>query len=232
MKIFIYEADQIIPIEGLYEYLGGSGGIIFSNAEQEIQNFDSREVIRLLESRNLDTAIFYIPSKIQDQFVELVNQQLTHQWEEDNSNVSIGDIGLIGNDPLSQFLEKMVLKVVKPKGYETTEEANRFDKTVDVSYLNAVENIEDKIVKAIERTQHQNQIMWKHFLMTLSVGVIVIVIFFGLYGMTMQPSTNEFQEQEREVINKNSIALKQFLLQLEPGNRIVIVATYDAEKTS
>jgi hypothetical protein len=98
MKILVYEADQIVPIDGLYEHLGGDR-IIFSNADQEIQNFDNREVIRLLESRNLDTAIFYIPSKIQDQFVELVNQQLT-QWEEDNSNLSIGDIGLIGNDQL------------------------------------------------------------------------------------------------------------------------------------
>jgi hypothetical protein len=226
MKILVYDADQIVPIDGLYEHLGGDR-IIFSNADQEIQNFDSQEVIRLLKSSHLDTAIFYIPSKIQDQFVELVNQQLTHQWEEDNSNLSIGNIGLIGNDQLSQFFDKMVLKkVVKPKGYETTEEDNRFENTGDASYLNAVENVGDKvenvgdkIAKEIKRTQQ------------ISMGIIVIVIFFGLYGMITQSPTNESQEPEkREVINKNPIKLEQFLSKLEPGNRIVIVATYDAEK--
>jgi hypothetical protein len=238
MKILVYDADQIVPIDGLYEHLGGDR-IIFSNADQEIQNFDSKEVSRLLKSSHLDTAIFYIPSKIQDQFVELVNQQLTHQWEEDNSNLSIGNIGLIGNDQLSQFFDKMVLKkVVKPKGYETTEEGNRFDNIGEASYLNPVENIEDKIVEAIERTLHQNQIMWKkflwkHFLMTLSVGVIVIfVIFFGLSRMITQPSTDKSPEPEkREVINKNpTTTLAKFLSELEPGNRIVIVAISDTEK--
>jgi hypothetical protein len=206
MKIFVYEADEIVPIEGLYEWLGDSGRIIFSNADQAIQHFDSREVLRLLGSINFDTVIFYIPSQIQDQFVELVNQQITNQWEEDNNvNLSIGDIGLIGNDELSQFFEKMVLeRVVKPKGYETSEpkegvkEGVRFEKTVD-AYLNAIENFGDKIAKAIEsKTQNKPQIMWKDFL-TLSVGVVVIIaVIFWLYRMTTQPPFNEFHELKNE----------------------------------
>ena len=48
--------------------------------------------------------------------------------------------------------------------------------------------------------------------------------------MIMQPSTDESQEQEkREVINKNP-PLAKFLSELEPGNRIVIVAISDTEK--
>ncbi len=113
MKILVYEADQIVPIEGLYEWLGGYDRIIFSNAEQKIQNFDSREVKRLLGSINFDTVIFYIPSNIQDQFVKLVNSQFQITgWQEDNTvKFSIKDIGLIGNDALSRFFDIMTLRV-------------------------------------------------------------------------------------------------------------------------
>jgi len=111
MKILVYEADKIIPIEGLYEWLGDSGSIIFSNADQKIQHFDNREVIRLLESINFDTVIFYIPLSIQNQFVKLVNSQFhITEWQKDNTvKFSIEDIGLIGENALSRFFDKMRL---------------------------------------------------------------------------------------------------------------------------
>jgi len=118
MKILVYEADKIVPFEGLYEWLGDSGSIIFSNAEQKIQNFDSKEVIRLLGSINFDTIIFYIPLSIQNQFVKLVNEQFhITEWQEDKTvKFSIDDIRLIGNDVLSRFFEKMRLIVgLSPK---------------------------------------------------------------------------------------------------------------------
>jgi hypothetical protein len=118
MKILVYEATEIVPFEGLYEWLGDSDRIIFSNAAQEIQNFDSREVIRLLESINFDTVIFYIPSQRRDPFVKLVNQQFKiTEWQEDNTvKFSIKNIGLIGKDALSRFFEKMRLIVgLSPK---------------------------------------------------------------------------------------------------------------------
>jgi DNA repair exonuclease SbcCD ATPase subunit len=211
MKIFVYEAAEIVPIEGLYEWLGDSGRIIFSNADKEIQNFDSREVIRLLESSNLDTAIFYVPSKIQEQFVELVNQQITNQWEEDNNvNVSTEDIGLIGNEQLSQFFKKMVLKkVIKPKGYETSEAKNivRFDEETAVcACLNAIEGFGDKIAEAIKsNTQSMPKTLWNNsgFLTTLWVGVTVIVtitvaVIFLISRMITQPPFNEFHELKNE----------------------------------
>ncbi|RKZ40254.1 MAG: hypothetical protein DRR16_05920 [Candidatus Parabeggiatoa sp. nov. 3] len=118
MKILVYETTEIVPIDGLYEWLGDSGSIIFSNADQAIQNFDSKEVIRLLGSINFDTVIFYIPLSIQNQFVKLVNQQFNiTEWQEDNTvKFSIDDIRLIGKDVLSRFFEKMRLIVgLSPK---------------------------------------------------------------------------------------------------------------------
>ncbi len=206
MKILVYEAEQIVPIEGLYESLGDSGRIIFSNADQAIQDFDSREVLRLLESIDFETAIFYIPSKIQDQFVELVNQQITNQWEEDNNlNVSIGEIGLIGNDQLSQFFKKLVLKkVVKQKGYETSEYEQGVHENTGDGTLNTVDNIVDKIAKAIEvGTQNQTKIMWKNsvfltLLVVIAVIVAVIITPIWLSRMTTQPPFHEFHELKTE----------------------------------
>ena len=113
MKILVYEADEIVPIESSYEWLGDSGRIIFSNADQEIQNFDSKEVIRLLGGINFDTVIFYVPLRIQNQFVKLVNSQFQEKitgWQEDNTvKFSIKDIGIIGDDILSRFFNKMRL---------------------------------------------------------------------------------------------------------------------------
>jgi hypothetical protein len=123
MKILVYEADEIVPIEGLYEWLGDSGRVIFSNAEKEIQNFE-REVIRLLEGIHFDTVIFYIPLSIQNQFVKLVNQQFhLTEWQEDNTvNFSIDDIGLFGNGALSRFFSQMRLIVgLTPKVLQKTD---------------------------------------------------------------------------------------------------------------
>ncbi len=124
MKILVYEADEIVPIKGLYEWLGDSGRIIFSNAEQKIQNFDSREVIRLLGSINFDTVIFYIPLSIQNQFVKLVNSQFQiTEWQKDNTvKFSINDIGIIGENALSRFFEKMRLLVGLSPKKECSEE--------------------------------------------------------------------------------------------------------------
>jgi len=123
MKILVYETTEIVPIDGLYEWLGDSGSIIFSNADQAIQNFDSKEVIRLLGSINFDTVIFYIPLSIQNQFVKLVNQQFNiTEWQEDNTvNFSIHQIGLIGKDALYKFLDTMKLIVGLSPKKECTE---------------------------------------------------------------------------------------------------------------
>jgi hypothetical protein len=241
MKILVYEAEEIVPIEGLYEWLGDSGRIIFSNADQAIQDFDSREVIRLLESIDFDTVIFYIPSKIQDRFVELVNQQITHQWEEDNTvNVSIGDIGLIGNDQLSQFFDHMVLeKVVKSKGYETSEheEGVRIENTVDAT-LNAVDDIVDKIAKAIEvGTQNQTQIMWKNsvfltLLVVIAVIVAVIITPIWLPRMTTQPPFNEFHKIKTENAQFNiTIEQKDKLLKQRENKLQELTIENDKKKT-
>jgi predicted site-specific integrase-resolvase len=123
MKILVYEADEIVPIEGLYEWLGDSGRVIFSNAETEIQNFE-REVRRLLEIINFDAVIFYIPLSIQNQFVKLVNQQFhLNEWQEDNTvKFSIDDIGLFGNGALSRFFSQMRLIVgLTPKVLQKTD---------------------------------------------------------------------------------------------------------------
>jgi len=117
MKILVYEATEIVPIKGLYEWLGDSGRIIFSNDDKK--NFDSKDVIRLLGSINFDTVIFYIPLSIQNQFVGLVNSQFQiTEWQEDNTvKFSIDDIGLIGSrNALSSFFNKMRLLVgLRPK---------------------------------------------------------------------------------------------------------------------
>ncbi|HID99327.1 MAG TPA: hypothetical protein EYP59_03445 [Thiotrichaceae bacterium] len=239
MKILVYDAEQIVPIAGLYEWLGDSGRIIFSNADQAIQDFDSREVIRLLESIDFDTVIFYIPSKIQDRFVELVNQQITHQWEEDNTvNVSIGDIGLIGNDQLSQFFDHMVLeKVVKSKGYETSEheEGVRIENTVDAT-LNS--DIVDKIAKAIEvGTQNQTQIMWKNsvfltLLVVIAVIVAVIITPIWLPRMTTQPPFNEFHKIKTENAQFNiTIEQKDKLLKQRENKLQELTIENDKKKT-
>jgi hypothetical protein len=118
MEILVYKADEIVPIKGLYEWLGDSGSIIFSNADQKIQNFESREVIRLLGSIHFDTVIFYIPLSIQNQFVKLVNSQFQiTEWQKDNTvKFSIEDIGLIGKNVLYRFFDKMRLIVgLSPK---------------------------------------------------------------------------------------------------------------------
>lgn len=133
MKILVYEAEKIVPIEGLYDWLGDSG-IIFSNAPKEIEHFDSTDVIRLLGSiNNFDTVIFYIPLSIQNQFVKLVNQQFNiTEWQEDNTvNFSIHQIGLIGKDALYNFLETMKLIVgLSPKKECTEKLIEAMDKIV------------------------------------------------------------------------------------------------------
>ena len=141
MKILVYQADEIVPIDGLYEWLGDSGRIIFSNADE--QNFDSKDVIRLLGSINFDTVIFYIPLSIQNQFVKLVNSQFQITgWQEDNTvKFSIDDIRLIGQDALSQFFGTMKLIVgLSPKKECPKELIDAMNKIIrdDKNFIDAI----------------------------------------------------------------------------------------------
>jgi hypothetical protein len=201
MKILVYEADDIVPIKGLYEWLGDSGSIIFSNAEQKIQNFDSREVIRLLGSIHFDTVIFYIPLSIQNQFVKLVNQQFKiTEWQEDNTvKVSSDDIGLIGKDELSQFFDRMVLKrVIKPNDLKAI-----FSKTeVIEEKLPNQAKLSDQMAKKVLETGNKQASQTPLSAVVMIIGTMVVVLMLALSFKQYKTLLDEENSQLKKVVTE------------------------------
>jgi hypothetical protein len=131
MKIFIYQAAEPAPFEGLFEPMGSYQKIILSNHKPQIELFNRHSgllIKELLPEELMDSVdetncsiptafdyIFFIPLDMKDTLSKLLKSLFkktrwtTHQT---TTKLSKDDIGLIGNDELSQFYDKLEIQAV------------------------------------------------------------------------------------------------------------------------
>jgi hypothetical protein len=131
MILFIYTASEEAPFEELFYPIGDYKKVILSNQEQQIKLFNRHSGAPIKEllpegitNPNDDTicyipadddSIFFIPLEMKDTFMKLLARLFkTTLWKPDESTPkpSKDDIGLIGEDNLSQFYEQMETQAI------------------------------------------------------------------------------------------------------------------------
>ncbi len=132
MKLFIYSATEEAPFDGLFEPIVSYQKVILSNHEQQITLFNQLEgapIKELLPEGIIDPAdetihaippdddrLFFIPLEMEDTFMKLLERLFKKtKWAEKKITTSKNDIGLVGDDELSQFYEKIeTQRVLQP----------------------------------------------------------------------------------------------------------------------
>ena len=125
MKLFIYTAHEATPFKGLFEPLGSFHKVILSNHDAQIKRFiehegtqikdllpegiiDSDEMVSYISPE--DSSLFFIPSEMQETFMKLLQNLFKKtKWtaEEPPEKPSKDDIGLVGNNDLSDFYDNL-----------------------------------------------------------------------------------------------------------------------------
>ncbi len=141
MKIFIYQTTEEAPFEGLFEPIGSYQKIILSNHEQQIELFNRHSgapVKELLPEGIIidptdeticcippdDGSLFFIPLDMKDTFMNLLKSLFKKtNWAKDKTTTkpSKDEIGLVGDDNLSQFYDKIETPtILQPVGDDET----------------------------------------------------------------------------------------------------------------
>ncbi|MDM8558099.1 hypothetical protein [Candidatus Parabeggiatoa sp. HSG14] len=145
MKFFIYTSNEEVPFEGLFFPIGSYKKVIFSNNDKQVKLFNQREgsIAKELLPDGIvdpsdqticslppdDDSLFFIPLDMKDTFINKLVKGLfkTTDWTENTpqNKPSKDEIGLVGEDKLSQFYDQIetqtVLKPVTENSVEKTE---------------------------------------------------------------------------------------------------------------
>ena len=141
MKLFIYTAREEAPFEGLFEPIGSYQKVILSNQAPQTTLFNQLEgasIKELLQEGIIDTTdetvcyippddgcFFFIPLEMEETFMKLLTRLFKTTWwklDETATKPSKEEIGLVGEDKLSQFYEKLETQTVLTPVTEDTVE--------------------------------------------------------------------------------------------------------------
>ncbi|MEK8020691.1 MAG: hypothetical protein VSS75_027810 [Candidatus Parabeggiatoa sp.] len=130
MKLFIYTAHEATPFKGLFEPLGSFHKVILSNHDEQIKLFNQHEgtqIKDLLPEGIIDpdemvsyispddSSLFFIPEEMQETFMKLLKNLFKKtKWteEEPPHKPSKDEIGLVGNNDLSDFYDDLETQTV------------------------------------------------------------------------------------------------------------------------
>ncbi|EDN67715.1 hypothetical protein BGP_2377 [Beggiatoa sp. PS] len=131
MKIFIYQTAELAPFEGLFEPMGSYQKVILSNHKPQIELFNRHSGLLIKEllpeelivpndetHYSIPTAedyIFLIPLDMKDTLAKLLKsvfKKIAWTSHQTTTKLSKNDIGLIGNDELSQFYDNLEMQAV------------------------------------------------------------------------------------------------------------------------
>jgi len=130
MKLFIYTAHEATPFKGLFEPLGSFHKVILSNHDEQIKLFNQHEgtqIKDLLPEGIIvpdemvsyispeDSSLFFIPEEMQETFMKLLKNLFKKtKWTEEQPphKPSKDEIGLVGNNDLSEFYDNLETQTV------------------------------------------------------------------------------------------------------------------------
>lgn len=145
MRVFIYQICEEAPFDGLFEPIGSFKKVILSNHAAQIELFNRHQgspITDLLPEGRTDPqdetvydippnddSLFFIPLDMKDTFMKLLKSLFRKtKWAEDKttSKPSKDEIGLVGDNHLAPFYEKLETQtVLQPVGNnETTRQPN------------------------------------------------------------------------------------------------------------
>jgi len=168
MRVFIYRTSEQAPFEGLFEPIGSYQKIILSNHVGQIELFNRHcgaPVKELLpEGIDIDPtddtlccippndgSLFFIPSDMKDTFIKLLTSLFKKtEWvqEETIPKPSTDEIGLLGDDQLSQFYDKIeITAALQPVKEETTASLQSIEENEPMSKKQELEDLFNSITE-------------------------------------------------------------------------------------
>ena len=142
MILFIYQATEEAPFEGLFYPIGGYKKIILSNNNNEIERFKKHNgsLITDLLPEGIaeptdeticcippdDNSLFFIPLEMKETFMKLFEglfKKTTWLKDKTTKKPSKDEIGLVGGNEVSQFYDNLEIQSVLIPEEDTVEKA-------------------------------------------------------------------------------------------------------------
>lgn len=168
MRVFIYRTSEQAPFEGLFEPIGSYQKIILSNHAGQIELFNRHRgaPIKELLPEGIDIdptddticcippndgSLFFIPLDMKDTFIKLLTSLFKKtKWVPDETiqKPSKDEIGLIGDDHLSQFYDQIeTTAALQPLKEETTPSLQPIEENETMSNKQEVEELFNTITE-------------------------------------------------------------------------------------
>ena len=142
MILFIYQATEEAPFEGLFYPIGGYKKIILSNNNNEIERFNKHNgslitdllpegIAEPTDDANCyippdDNSLFFIPLEMKETFMKLFEglfKKTTWLKDKTTKKPSKDEIGLVGGNEVSQFYDNLEIQSVLIPEEDTVEKA-------------------------------------------------------------------------------------------------------------